>query len=194
MYVGHAPPARPTGRHTRGAVTRMAGRASRSATKPRVGAGGLLENQYRDNEAAILEWASPPTVADSGKVCHTSVHIGEGEQRWTLQVGDSVYLTPELVRQNEPCEMAYVLSMYVDEDGEKAMTIRWFWRPHMVHGLGALKPDEKPKDREVFFSVDESANQPIEAIERYDFPLESPRSDRAPQIRFALAGAASLLS
>ena len=120
-----------------------------------------------------MEWASTPAVDSEGKVTYSKVSIGEGDGAIIVSVGDHVYLTPETVRTNVPCEIVSIKSMFVREDGDKRMAVQWFWRPQHVKNLSTLTGLDQLMDREIFMTVDVTDSAPIEAIERYACPRAS---------------------
>ena len=91
--------------------------------------------------------------------------MGEGDKATVISVGDRVYLTPESDRTKTPCEIATIQWLGPCDFDPFGMLVQWFWRPGMVKNLHTLPGPDKPVDREIFFSVDESV-QSIEAIER----------------------------
>ena len=144
---------------------RMSARTSRRSEQPRVDDGGLLINPYKHQDVLALAWASEPTVDSLGNVRYASVRVGEGDKATVISVGDRVYLTPESDRTKTPCEIATIQWLGPCDFDPFGMLVQWFWRPGMVKNLHTLPGPDKPVDREIFFSVDESV-QSIEAIER----------------------------
>eukprot|EP00966_Prymnesium_polylepis_P150338 3472611-Prymnesium_polylepis.1 len=101
----------------------------------------------------------------------------------TIGVGDCVFLTPEC--RGEPCEVGRVVSLFEYADGQKMLSVQWFWRPEHIEMPASMTYEAK----EVFLS-DTSDYNPIEAVERKCVIVQTREDTPPPECTSAVTQAA----